>query len=382
MADNAVTFPAVLLDAPEGPDLAMLEARLRRAWGRHCETHRELLVALADFEAAGGPQTDGIRSMAGWLVLAWGMDYSTAKHLSLEAGVIAEPDTAAGLSNGTFTPDHVLVLAEHGVSPEAIRLAGEMSAPDLRRVLARSRTRPEDGDPAEALTRRRLKLRADSDGAGSKVSGWLPAADAEVVRVCLERLAHQAPPDPITGLFDRVDQRLADALVSVCSARLGADVDHDRATVSVHVDVDVHGDLIRGHLPDGTGLPRSVLERLLCDCRVEFVIHDDTGIGPRITDTARTATPAQRRDLLRRQGGRCGWPGCDATWLLHAHHIVYWTKGGPTSLENMTAICPYHHRLIHDCKWRLSGDPTNPTIHRPDGRRWVPPWAPLTDYSP
>jgi hypothetical protein len=43
----------------------------------------------------------------------------------------------------------------------------------------------------------------------------------------------------------------------------------------------------------------------------------------------------------------------------------------------MIAICPFHHRLVHDGKWQLTGDPTNPDIRRPDGRRWTPNWAPL-----
>jgi hypothetical protein len=64
--------------------------------------------------------------------------------------------------------------------------------------------------------------------------------------------------------------------------------------------------------------------------------------------TARLASPTQRLALAFRDR-HCTHPGCrrPATWSLHAHHITPYSKGGPTTLPNMTLLCPEHHALAH-----------------------------------
>jgi len=70
-----------------------------------------------------------------------------------------------------------------------------------------------------------------------------------------------------------------------------------------------------------------------------------------------------RLALMRRDGGRCQFPGCFATRNLHAHHIVHWADGGPTELGNLVLVCHFHHHLIHDRGWRVE----------PTSRQFVPP---------
>ncbi|ORA41998.1 HNH endonuclease, partial [Mycolicibacterium chubuense] len=43
----------------------------------------------------------------------------------------------------------------------------------------------------------------------------------------------------------------------------------------------------------------------------------------------------------------CAVPGCSATAGLHAHHLRHWEDGGPTDLDNLVLLCPYHHRAHH-----------------------------------
>jgi hypothetical protein len=66
----------------------------------------------------------------------------------------------------------------------------------------------------------------------------LPAADGAVVAKAPERLADTLPviPREEDGCF--AEARRADALVALCSARMAADADPDRATVVVHVQLD------------------------------------------------------------------------------------------------------------------------------------------------
>ena len=39
--------------------------------------------------------------------------------------------------------------------------------------------------------------------------------------------------------------------------------------------------------------------------------------------------------------------------MCHAHHLVHWIEGGPTSLANMLLLCGHHHRLIHSGPWHI-----------------------------
>ncbi len=54
----------------------------------------------------------------------------------------------------------------------------------------------------------------------------------------LERLAEQLPVMPGEEDGWCVDARRADALVALCSARIGADPDPDRATVIIHTQLE------------------------------------------------------------------------------------------------------------------------------------------------
>ena len=54
-----------------------------------------------------------------------------------------------------------------------------------------------------------------------------------------------------------------------------------------------------------------------------------------------------RRLLGQVDGERCRMPGCTRTTKLHAHHVRYWSLGGPTDLANLVLVCSRHHTLVH-----------------------------------
>lgn len=78
-----------------------------------------------------------------------------------------------------------------------------------------------------------------------------------------------------------------------------------------------------------------------------------------ISDTAqRRITQAARRnrslveDLRARYRGRCQLCAFDpqivyGRGICEAHHIVYLSRGGDDSLDNMILVCPNHHEAIH-----------------------------------
>ena len=55
--------------------------------------------------------------------------------------------------------------------------------------------------------------------------------------------------------------------------------------------------------------------------------------------------------LIARDGG-CSFPGCDRPpeWC-ERHHIVEWSRGGKTDLDNLTLLCAYHHHNFASRGW-------------------------------
>lgn len=110
----------------------------------------------------------------------------------------------------------------------------------------------------------------------------------------------------------------------------------------------------------------------------------------------RPLTPAgmQRHDLGRSQrlprlalrelvgsvdGERCRFPGCTRHRTLHAHHVRYWSDGGPTDFANLVLLCSRHHTLVHSQGFSLVLHPDRrlavtmaegvPVLHHP-GLPW------------
>ena len=63
----------------------------------------------------------------------------------------------------------------------------------------------------------------------------------------------------------------------------------------------------------------------------------------RYNPRARTASPAQRLELLMRDGHRCRTPGCPHRLWLELHHRVYFSKNGQTTRANLLSLCSRCH---------------------------------------
>jgi len=78
-------------------------------------------------------------------------------------------------------------------------------------------------------------------------------------------------------------------------------------------------------------------------------------------ELAERSTPHRR--VLARDGGRCQVPGCSRA-ALHAHHVLYRSRGGGDEEENLVAMCAAHHlHGVHRGYVRVRG-------RAPDGLRW------------
>ena len=66
-----------------------------------------------------------------------------------------------------------------------------------------------------------------------------------------------------------------------------------------------------------------------------------------------------RRIVIARDGG-CAYPGCLSTGHVDVHHVDHWTDGGRTDLDNLVALCAFHHDTHHAGAFGIAADPDLP----------------------
>ncbi|GHD50416.1 hypothetical protein GCM10008097_24320 [Mycetocola manganoxydans] len=115
----------------------------------------------------------------------------------------------------------------------------------------------------------------------------------------------------------------------------------------------------------------------------------DTG-APLSLGRTRYQPTKRMRAYLELRDGTCRWQGCNRQ-AKHCDidHTVSWDHGGPTECENLSHLCPKHHRVKHETTWhprQLGGGVIEWTS--PDGRTYVTepevalPPPPEPGYSP
>jgi hypothetical protein len=140
----------------------------------------------------------------------------------------------------------------------------------------------------------------------------------------------------------------ADALVAVMKSYLDGDHGSEGGSTADRYQVVVHADAkaLRG----GTGrsdLPLETVKRLLCDCSFATVFEDENGQPLDAGRKQRVVSTPLRRALYARDRG-CTFPGCPRKRHVHGHHLSHWIDGGETTPDNLTLLCTYHHRLLHE----------------------------------
>lgn len=65
--------------------------------------------------------------------------------------------------------------------------------------------------------------------------------------------------------------------------------------------------------------------------------------------------PAVRRQVMRRDGGRCQVPGCRCSLWVDVHHIRLRSEGGAHEPDRMLVVCAAHHRALHRGALLLEG---------------------------
>ena len=170
-----------------------------------------------------------------------------------------------------------------------------------------------------------------------------------------------APDAPVAPVDDRsIDQVMVDALVDIVAVATRAPSRKlfGQRKPSVRVLVSAR-DLASGQgLAFIEGQTEAVslatAERHLCSSGFTPLLFDDDGQGIDEGRDERFHTPKQRNLIAARDGGCIGFD-CDRppSWS-EVHHIVPWSEGGTTSVEDGVLLCRFHHMLVHNKGWRVT----------------------------
>lgn len=312
------------------------------------------------------------------------------------------PRTQRALTAGEIGPEQAQaigrsarrgVLGDPGVTEaRLLPLARDRGTEDLSQQIRRleqeaDRTSLESTERRNHR-RRRASLARRRDGMWD-LQALLTDEDGETLATALDALRTFDPPGTPIPQQRSPQQRTADAVADLVRTATRRGYVPTSGGVLPHLNVVVPLEALEpdgtavGELAHGGVLSPGALQRLLCDAKLRRII---TRGDSQILDVGRDRrrwSVAQRQALHIRDGG-CRGPGCDrpVAWT-HAHHIVPWSKDGPTAIDNGLLLCSFHHHQVHEGGWTVTLDTTtahaeftSPTgrhittrPHRPGGPR-------------
>lgn len=337
-----------------------------------CAAHLEMLDEVARMDQEGIWGDDGAASMAHWLVNRYGLSHRTATEWVRVAHSVQElPSIRAAYHAGRMSWDQVRTATRFATPATDDKIAREAPGLTVRELSRMART-VKLRDVQEAHRDRSFTFKFDDELPVLWMNGRMPASDGVEFVKAITRLAGTVPADP-NGTYEPFEARCLDAVLMLASQSRGADSDPDRATAVVHIPLSVLTD-DEGHAESEEGVPlvTETARRLVCDARLQVSIENNEGTVIGVGRTTRSIPPWLSR-LIRMRDKGCRFLGCGRTRWIHIHHIVHWAHGGPTDLDNLISLCPFHHHLIHEGGWRISGDPNGEVVWvNPGGQPFVP----------
>jgi Domain of unknown function (DUF222)/HNH endonuclease len=368
-----------------------LAGRICAAAAMAARSECQLLDLIGEFDATDGLRWwTGFASVAHWLAWTCSMSPGVAReHVRVAKALRQMPTVRAAFAEGRLSYSKVReVTRVVGLVEEArlCELALTATAAQLARMI--SAYRACSGRRLAQQLKRSVSWRTRDDGM-VELRAMLPAEEGAVLVAAIRAAKDQfgQPPAPVsTAVAGRqVDTTpvysSADALLDVARGFLAtAPADRsgeDRTLVVLHVSADTlagdgdvpaetsdtsSGDVPAEtpadptcHLPDVGPVEAETARRFACDSDIVGAVVDRHGDVLALGRTQRFVSRAQRRALMIRDQ-LCRFPGCARTRHLKAHHIVAWSRGGPTDLNNLILLCQAHHTAVHEGGMRIERD--------------------------
>lgn len=340
------------------------------------------LTVLAEFDERRGWAGWQCRSCAHWLSWKAGVGLHTAREqVRVARALTALPTIAASLADGRISYSKARAItrvADKANEATMLRLALESPAAHIERLCRGLKValRPsKKNEPDEDRCRGRWFW--DEDGSlvmtarfrpeeGARVLAALTRTEYERTRTEVSDGGDAPNPDSAAPAPNNVVPALVAMAEMVCDG-LKSPVTSPAAEVIVHVDAEGDSGCGRAHVDDGPGLEAESLAQVLCGAVMRTVHHGAQGKTISWSSTARTPGRTQERALLMRDRC-CAVPGCGRVRFLHAHHVTYYSHGGPTDLDNLVMLCGEHHRALHDGCFTISAlGEQRFSFHHPDG---------------
>jgi hypothetical protein len=372
-APDSVCAPIIAITPSQS--IEDLDAAIcRLASGINAQNYR-FLVLVREFDDRFGWMKWSCRSCAEWLAWRCGISVSAAREQVRTAHALrALPEISAAFAEGklSYSKVRALTRAAH-LHDEDLLLAYALQS-TAAQVEERCRqirnVAPESADEAQrAWKRRSLSIWRNPANGTLRITVELPIEEGEIVARAIEHAVEvgDVATAPELGEQSWYAQQ-ADALVAVAKAYLEGSPSESSSTAD-HYQVVLHVD--EQSLRGGVGrsdLPIDTIKRLTCDGSVLTVVEGADGTPLDVGRKKRTVSTALKRALWARDRG-CTFPGCGNKRYVDAHHVRHWAEGGETSAENLTLLCSYHHRLLHEGGFRIAtGADGGRYFKRPDGR--------------
>jgi len=227
------------MDIPNGSTAALIE-RAADAWRRISGAQRELLEIFAELDRRSVWFDAGAHDMPHWVGNAFGLSrYRATRWLDAGHALQELPRIAEAFERGDLSVYKVEELARFA-TPEDEDALVEWAMDESSGAIKAEADRRRGNDAEEIATieeRRWLGWRYDDEGRSFTLQAGLSSADGAVVAEAIDGLVREIPPMPGEGTEQLIGTRRADALVTLCSTRLGQ-ADPDRTTVVVHAQLD------------------------------------------------------------------------------------------------------------------------------------------------
>jgi hypothetical protein len=326
----------------------------------------EFADGVRRFDKSGEYHADGALGMVDWLRSSCKLSGgAAAERVGIARQLEKLPQTEAAFASGQLGYQHVAVIAraaEHvgaaAVRKEEASLLRAAQSMDPGRFTGVAKNFEHRVDAAGALAeanrayhRRYFHIADPVDGL-VRLDGVLDAEGGATLRAAMHPFMKLTKNDERT-----FGQRCADAVVEL--ARQGSGGKRDGSGPRPQLIIRATLDTLAGtpgapagELDGGGTVPAETVQRFACDAALTRI----TGQGEldhELSHASRSIPPSTRRALESRDR-HCVFQACGrpAVWC-DGHHLVWWIKGGATTLPNLALVCRPHHRMVHEEGWRL-----------------------------
>jgi hypothetical protein len=337
-----------------------------------------LTMAVGQFVVDREWDRQGYANPVQWLKDAAGMTGPDAFRMVVEAKKLRQwPVLAAAWVAGEVTGGQVRIICAQVIERHVRLFASDEAdlVPGLAKLsiddtltamrLWRDQADARDAAPDPTTDRTEVKLTRALDDRGVLHANL----DAEGYALAAAALDLADPGDFALSAPERRGEALKAIWRFFLERQTTKTVRRQRPHVTVTIDAQTLGTPLPSAVFAATGMPASgaTLERILCDCDLHRMLLADGAVLD-YGRGARTAPAALYNALIARDGG-CRFPGCDRPpEACDVHHVVPYSVGGETTIDNCVLACWSHHPVLHRDGWSaaLARDGTV-TVTSPDG---------------